>query len=126
MAGSSLETQQPFHRPVYPVLTWVLRGILVLDFVRFALSFSAEFEGTARRPGIIDKLVGSYTVLYFRADFAWLLGSTILVLPATFYFWAVSRRNLGARLDLYLCLGWLVAFAIYLTRSILTGVLYPG
>lgn len=107
-------------------LRWLLRAAIALNFVRFALSFVPKFEGTAASAGIADKLFGAYTVGFFRADFAWLIGSTIVIFAATFYFAKDSRNDPHARLDVLLGWTWIVAFVIYILRSILTGVLYPG
>ena len=108
------------------MLRWVLRATIVLNFVRFALSFVPRFEGTAVNGGIADRLFGAYTVIYFRADFAWLLGSTILILVATFYLARNSKDDPRARFDVVLGWSWVIAFAIYVIKSIFTGVLYPG
>jgi hypothetical protein len=108
------------------VLTWLLRIAVALNFVRFALSFSPQFEGTAQTAGTIDRLLGPYTVGTFRADFAWLIGSTMIIFPAAFYFARVSEKNPRARLDAVLCLAWTAAFVVYVIKSLLMGVLYPG
>ena len=107
-------------------LRWVFRATIALNFVRFALSFVPRFEGTALNVGIADRLFGAFTVIYFRADFAWLLGSTILILIATFYLAGISNDDPRARFDVVLGWTWVVAFAIYVIKSIFTGVLYPG
>jgi hypothetical protein len=97
-----------------------------LNFARFALSFVPKFEGTAARAGIADKLFGEYTVGGFRADFAWLFGSTIVLFAATFYFAKNSENDPQSRLDVLLGRTWIVAFVIYVIKSIFTGVLDPG
>ena len=107
-------------------LRWVFRAAIALNFVRFALSFVPKFEGTAARAGIADKLFGAYTVGFFRADFAWLIGSTIVLFAATFYFAKDSENDPQARLDVLLGWTWIVAFVIYLIKSVFTGVLYSG
>jgi len=107
-------------------LRWVFRAALALNFVRFALSFVPKFEGTAARAGIADELFGAYTVGFFRADFAWLIGSTIVLFAATLYFAKDSENDPEARLDVLLGWTWIVAFVIYVIKSIFTGVLYPG
>jgi hypothetical protein len=105
---------------------WVFRAAIALNFVRFALSFFPKFEGTAESAGIADKLFGAYTVIFFRADFAWLIGSTMVIFPATLYLAKTLRTDPQARLDVLLGLAWTAASVIYLIKSILTGVLFPG
>jgi len=75
---------------------------------------------------MVDRFLGSYTVGFLRADFAWLVGSTLVIFPATFYFSNISTNDPRARFDVLLGGAWTVAFVIYVMRSILTGVLYPG
>jgi|SRR5579863_113848 hypothetical protein len=122
-ANSSRSIRSFFPR----MLPWVFRAAIALNFVRFVLSFIPSFEGTAERAGIIDGLLGKYTVFgFFRPDFAWLFGSTMVIFPATFYFANISKNDPRARLDVLLGWAWTVAFVIYVIRSIVTGVLYPG
>jgi hypothetical protein len=126
MSDSRAEIARSMRRLVCMVLTWMLRIAIVLNFVRFALSFIPRFEGTAQRAGIIDRLLGSSTVFFFRADFAWLLGSTMVIFLATLYFVRASKKDSRARLDAVLCQMWIVAFVVYLIKLLLTGVLYLG
>ena len=107
-------------------LRWVFRTAIALNLVRFALSFVPKFEGTAKSAGIADKLFGAYTVGTFRADFAWLIGSTMVIFLATFHFAKFSKDDPRARLDVLLGRTWTVAFVIYVIKSIFSGVLYPG
>lgn len=108
-------------------LTWLLRVVIAINFVRFGLSFFPQFEGTAQRVGAIDRLVGGYTVFgFFRPDFAWLVASTAGIFATAVYLAKSSKNSPHRRLDLLLCQAWIAAFAIYVIKSLLTGVLYPG
>jgi hypothetical protein len=127
MNDSIADTTKTRGGPVYAISIWVLRAIIVLNFIRFALSFSPRFEGTAQKEGAIDRLLGSYTVLgFFRPDFAWLIVSTIVIFAASFYFARISKTDEQARSDVLLCRAWCLAFVVYIVKVILTGVLYPG
>jgi hypothetical protein len=108
------------------MLRWVFRTAIVLNFLRFALSFVPKFEGTAKSAGIADKLFGAYTVGTFRADFAWLIGSTMVIFLATIYFAKFPKDDPRARLDVLFGWMWTIASVIYVIKSILSGVLYPG
>lgn len=108
------------------MLRVMFRAAIALNFVRFAFSFVPKFEGTSEKAGVADKLFGAYTLGTFRSDFAWLIGSTMIVFLATFYFARISKDDPGARLDVLLGRFWTVAFVIYVIKSIFTGVLYPG
>ena len=111
---------------VCATLTWMYRAAIALNFVLFAVSFFPGFESTAEREGIADKLFGAYIIGTFRMDFAWLIGSTMLIFPASFYFAKVSESNPRARLDALWGRAWTIAFLIDVFKSIFTGVLYPG
>jgi hypothetical protein len=54
------------------------------------------------------------------------LVTTVFVFLILFHFAANVRDDRGSRINLYLCLVWLGAFAFYIGRALLTGVLYPG
>jgi hypothetical protein len=126
MKDSIADTTKARGGPVYAISIWVLRAIIVLNFIRFALSFSPRFEGTAQKEGTIDRLLGSYTVGFFRLDFAWLIVSTMVIFAASFYLARISKTDEQARSDVLLCRAWCLAFVVYIVKSILTGVLYPG
>ena len=126
MKDSIADTTKTFGGPVYAISIWVLRAIIVLNFIRFALSFFPRFEGTAQKAGTIDRLLGSYTVLgFFRPDFAWLIVSTMVIFAASFYLAGILKTDERARTDVLLCWGWCLAFVVYIVQLVLTGVLYP-
>jgi hypothetical protein len=104
----------------------MLRAVIAINFLRFALSFSPWFEGTAARVGFADRLFGAIRVGNFRIDGVWLVASTCVVFLAMFYFFLESKSDPEARTDAYLCLAWVVAFAIFVARAFLTGVIDFG
>lgn len=127
MKKSIADTTKTRGGPISAISIWVLRAIIVLNFIRFALSFFPSFEGTAQKAGAIDRLLGSYTVLgFFRPDFAWLIVSTMVIFAASLYLAKISKTDEQARSDVFLCWAWCVAFVVYIVKSILTGLLYPG
>jgi len=66
--------------------TIVLRAVVVLNFIRFALSFLPWFEGTARAAGFADQLFNPGHTNGWRSDFVWLFFSTLYVFFAMFVF----------------------------------------
>ena len=107
-------------------ITVILRTVLIVNFLRLALSFSSRFEGSERTVGWIDRALGNSRVGGFRIDFLWLVLSTIAILVATVYFFTNSKAERPVKLDFALSIAWLFAFAIYIMRSLLTGTFYPG
>jgi hypothetical protein len=126
MVTSETHAPRRGYHPFHGTLRWAYRLAIALNFVRFALSFIPDFEGTADRAGIADKLFGAYTFSTFRVDFAWLIVSTPVIFLATFYISEISENDSQARLDELIGRAWTAAFVIYMLKSIFTGVLYPG
>ncbi|MGD0443026.1 MAG: hypothetical protein ABSA39_03730 [Edaphobacter sp.] len=106
--------------------TIVLRVVIVLNFIRFALSFLPWFEGTEKSAGFADQLFNPRHTDGWRSDFLWLIFSTLLVFVAMFGFIPRFKRESIARTNVYLCLLWLVTFFIYIYRCLVTGVLDFG
>jgi hypothetical protein len=106
--------------------TIVLRTVICLNFVRFALSFLPWFEGTEHRVGFAQQLFNPQHTNGFRSDFLWLFFSTIFIFFAMFAFIPSFKQESKARINVYLCLGWLAAFVIYILKSLFTGMLYFG
>jgi hypothetical protein len=104
---------------------WLIRSVIAVNFVRFALSFSARFEGTAGSVGVADWLF-QMRWAGFRIDFIWLVISTIVVFYAMFYFLSSRKNNSLAKIDALACLAWVVAFVLDIVRSFLTGVIDFG
>jgi hypothetical protein len=121
---SNTSTSVPIR--CFATLRWALRITIGLNALRFALSFVPQFEGTAHKVGMIDRMLGAYTIFGFRADFAWLIGSTIVIFLAIFYLSKISTRDSQARFDMLLCVGWSVMFLIYVIKSLMSGLLFPG
>ena len=103
----------------------LLRSLITINFIRFALSFSSRFEGTANRVGMSDTIF-RWQLGGFRADFVWLVLSTMVIILALLYVRGDRRRNHGARLDVFLCAAWLVAFVIYVARMFAAGLVDFG
>jgi hypothetical protein len=116
----------PGEKRTLGVGTIVLRAFIVLNFIRFALSFLPWFEGTENSAGIADQLFNPRHTSGFRSDFLWLLFSTLYVFFAMFAFVADFRREATARTNVYLGLAWVAAFLIYIYRALLSGVLDFG
>ncbi len=106
--------------------TIVLRGVIALNLVRFALSFLPWFEGTKHGAGFADQLFNPRHTNGFRSDFLWLFFSTIFIFFVMFAFIPKFKRESKARINVYLCLGWLAAFLIYILKSLFTGFLDFG
>jgi hypothetical protein len=106
--------------------TIVLRTVIGLNFIRFALSFLPWFEGTEHSAGFADQLFNPRHTNGFRSDFLWLFFSTVFIFFAMFGFIPRFRREATARTNVYLCLAWLAVFLIYLWRSLYTGLLDFG
>jgi hypothetical protein len=106
--------------------TIVLRAVIVLNFIRFALSFLPWFEGTEKSAGFADQLFNPRHTDGFRSDFLWLIFSTLYVFFAMVVFVPEFRREAMARMNIYLSFAWIVAFLIYIYRALITGVLDFG
>ena len=108
------------------IIMLVLRVVIALNFIRFALSFLPWFEGTAAQPGLADEVFGRYRVGGFRVDFVWLIASTAVILCSIPYVLRMSKSSPKIKVDSYLCITWLIAFILFVAKALLSGVLYPG
>jgi hypothetical protein len=106
--------------------SYLLRGVLAIDFVRFSLSFSPWFEGSETQAGEADRLFGIYRFSGFRADFVWLAISTLVIFFSMLLSLSNFRRDLSAKVNSYLCLAWIGAFIIYIGRLLFSGLLDFG
>jgi hypothetical protein len=106
--------------------TVVLRLVIALNFIRFALSFLPWFEGTASAAGFADQLFNPRHTDGWRSDVLWLFFSSLYVFFAMFVFVPDFWREAKARTNVYLGFAWLVAFLIDVYRSLVTGTLYFG
>ena len=97
-----------------------------LNFVRFALSFSRVFEGRGENNGIADVLFKPHGYFDFRLDLVWLVFSTLAIVVATVLFIRGIESDRSARINVVLGLTWLIAFAVYLTRPLNSGIFYLG
>ena len=108
------------------VVTVILRTVIGLNFVRYALSFSPWFEGSASVPGLADRLFNPNHTNGFRADFIWLALSTVLIFFAMFGFVPSFKDSQRSRVNVYLSLAWVAAFVFYLWRMLYGGELDFG
>lgn len=107
------------------VSIWALRLVILMNFVRFGLSFLPWFEGTSQDSGLADRIFR--TQWYgFRADFVWLTISTMFIVVALFYFLPKRREGDGVQMNVYLCIAWVLAFVVYLGKVLATGILDFG
>jgi hypothetical protein len=128
-----MRSSQTYHYGIFDevpriVLTFGLRFLIALNFVRFALSFVPAFEGTAENPGAgwINKALGFYRFDGFTLDFVWMVLSTPVIFFAAFYFSSRVKVHRWAFIDVVLCLAWTVAFFIFLYRQLASGLLDFG
>jgi hypothetical protein len=120
----AISNQVPGERRVHTAV-FMIRAVIAINFLRFALSFSSRFEGTEGGPGLADRIF-ALRLGGFRVDGIWLVASTCVIFVATFYFLLNSRENPKSRIDACLCAAWVVAFVIFLARAFLTGVIDFG
>jgi len=106
--------------------TWMLRGVILLNFLRLALSFVPWFEGTDKAPGFSDKIFNPNHTDGFRTDFIWLFFSTVAILFASLVFLSTFKEDRSSRINFFLCVAWVVAFVLYLVKIVVTGELYFG
>jgi len=102
-----------------------LRMILVLNFIRFALSFVPRFEGTADAPGLADRIFHS-SIGGFRIDFVWLIVSTVLISVVLFVHLTNRESRFETVNDSVFWFFWIMAFFVYIYRALATGVLDFG
>jgi hypothetical protein len=114
------------ERQTVGIGTIVLRAVIALNFVRFALSFLPWFEGTEHSAGFADQLFNPRHTNGFRSDFLWLFFSTVFIFFAMFVFIPKFKQESKARINVYLCSAWLAAFLIYILKSLFTGLLDFG
>ena len=107
-------------------LAYIIRAAIALNFVRFALSFSSSFEGSATGGGLADRIFASHRLGGFRIDAVWLFASTCVIFFAALYFLLNVKSDPTAKTDVYLCIAWVVAFVIFVARSFLTGTIDFG
>jgi hypothetical protein len=106
--------------------SFVVRCVIALNFVLFSFSFTAWFQGTEKIPGMADRLFGSYRFGGFRADFVWIVVSTVFIFFALLAFATSTRDARSVRINRWLCVAWIVACLIYLLKAVLTAELYFG
>lgn len=120
------EVDASWHGHMQSFVTFLFRGIVAINFTRFALLFSPRFEGSESHAGEADRLFGAYRIGGFRADFAWLVATTLLIVLSLFYFRSNIRKERSTRFDTFLGGAWVAAFVIYIVRMLTTGLLDFG
>lgn len=104
----------------------LLRCVIGFNILLIALSWSSGFEGTENEVGVADKLLGNFRVAGFRADFVWLLLSSIAVFLLFWFFLPSVRASRSAKINATLCAIEIVAFAIFIHHILVSGLLYFG
>jgi hypothetical protein len=99
--------------------------VILVNFVRFGLSFWPRFEGTSSKVGLADE-VFRWGIGGYRCDFVWLAVSTVGVLIAGIYFKQRSEPYPKLQGDTYLCIAWLVAFLVWLVKVFAAGLVDFG
>jgi hypothetical protein len=126
MARPEQDLLEPAETSYFRFHALILRIVLSVNVVFFALSFWPRYAGTGNTPGLADEWFGNYRLDGFRADFAWLMLATAAAAVAFFYFldeWKSDRR---ARVDVLLCVAWVIAFVVIVWHDLVTGILYFG
>jgi len=99
------------YRPSHVDL--ILRGVLVVNFALFVLTFIQSFSGIGpgSEPGLADRWWGKVRFDGWRADVVWVCAST----PVVFVGGLRSAQTPGPRATTtILCRVWLVCFGFYL------------
>ncbi len=104
----------------------MFRSVITFNLVLIALTWWPGFEGTETRVGAADHLFGWFRILGFRADFAWLILSTVFVLLALVPFLIKAREDHVARINALFCVVEILGFCAFLYRILTAGLLYFG
>ena len=104
--------------PYMTPLDLTLRGVLLVNFALFILSFIPAFSGFGHELGLADRLWGVYRVDGWRADVAWMCTSTPFIALASIPFIVVGgvtqiKQRRYHRTAIF-CLVWLACFLVYL------------
>ena len=105
-------------------ISQILRGLLAINFIRFGLSFLPRFEGTELKPGLADRMFGGLRLFGFRSDLVFMVCSTVLI--GVLGIGLLTARDRESRIDRLLCAAWIIAFVVYLVRSLFNGLLDFG
>jgi hypothetical protein len=104
----------------------IIRGVIAVNLIMVSLSWWPWFEGTATKPGEVDRLLSSVRLGGFRADFVWLMISTLFIFLAVFFFLKDARRSGSARITTALCVLEILAFCSFVYRALTSGLLDFG
>jgi hypothetical protein len=111
--------------PARPAV-WVLRIVIGLNCLRFALSFLPWFEGTDKSAGFADRLFNPHHTDGFRIDFLWLLFSTVVIFFLAFAFIDNFKKDRDARINFYLCVAEVAVFLLYILKLFFSGLIDFG
>jgi hypothetical protein len=107
------------------VLSWLLRGLIAINFVRLSLGWSTSFEGNAHNPGTADRVFTNHGG-GFRSDFQWLILTTLIISIAFFCQLPRLRTSRIARINALFCAVEVIGFVLYVRHALFTGVLAFG
>jgi len=96
----------------------LLRGTIALNFLLFVLSWCPWFLGSEKHWSVSDQLFGSYRFAGFRADFVWMIASTIYIFFAALFFLFQARTDPSVRLNLGLCMAEVLGFCLFIYGSL--------
>ena len=107
-------------------LQGLLRAVIFGNLLLIALSWWPWFEGTAVKPGEIDRLLGSFRLGGFRVDCIWLVLSTFVIFLAVFPLLVKARGDLSAKINVALCVIEILGFCSFIYRILTAGLLDFG
>lgn len=102
----------------------IVRGVLVINFLLFILSFIPAWSGIGQRqPGFSDRLWGAHLLYGWSADFLWVCASTLFIAVASIPFVAIGGviaiKDRSYHKTAIFCLVWLGCFLFYLGYNLL-------
>ena len=90
------------------------------------LECTSWFGGTDQKVGLADKLFSAGHVGGFRADFVYLVLSTIVISLAFVVLFPNFRKSRAARISAFLCGAEVIVFVAFVCLMLVTGLLYFG
>jgi hypothetical protein len=103
-----------------------IRSVVLFNAALVAASWSRRFSGDANQVGWVDRLLGQIRLGGFRADFVWIVLSTLALGIAFIYFAPKASQSREARVNAVFCLCGIIAFCLFIYRAFTTGVLDFG
>jgi len=87
--------------------------MMILSFLRVALSFSPSFEGTEYSPGTADRIFNPSHADGFRSDSLWLIWTTVIAFAVLFATAPLISESRTARIEAVMSALWIVSFFWY-------------